>query len=112
MLADRRMLIVLDNARDADQIRPLLPGSPGCLVLVTSRSQLTPLIAAQDAHPLVLEPLTAGEARALLSQRLGERRVSAESEAPSAVTNRCLRLPLPPALLPPPPPPPPPPPLP
>jgi transcriptional regulator with XRE-family HTH domain len=51
MLADRRMLLVLDNARDPDQIRPLIPGTPGCLVLVTSRNQLTSLVAAQAAHP-------------------------------------------------------------
>ena len=51
LLADRRVLVVLDNARDARQVRPLLPGSPGCLVVVTSRNQLTSMIAAEEpAH--------------------------------------------------------------
>ena len=50
LLADQRMLILLDNARDERQVRPLLPASSGCLVLVTSRSQLTGLAAADGAH--------------------------------------------------------------
>jgi hypothetical protein len=59
VLAERRMLIVIDNARDADQVRPLLPGSPGSLVLVTSRNQLCALAAAA-ARPLHVEPFTPG----------------------------------------------------
>ena len=94
LLADRRMLVVLDNARDADQVRPLLPGTPGCLVIVTSRNQLTPLVATQDAHPIALDLLTAGEARDLLAERLGGNRVAAEPAAVSAVIERCARLPL------------------
>ena len=61
LLAGRRVLIVLDNARDAEQVRPLLPGAPGCLVIVTSRAPLTSLVALEHAFPLTLEPLGAGD---------------------------------------------------
>ncbi|HEY2269185.1 MAG TPA: AfsR/SARP family transcriptional regulator, partial [Streptosporangiaceae bacterium] len=57
LLAGRRVLVLLDNARDAEQVRPLLPGSPGCLAIVTSRSHLTGLVAGQGAHPLHLDLL-------------------------------------------------------
>jgi DNA-binding SARP family transcriptional activator/Tfp pilus assembly protein PilF len=93
-LADRRMLIVLDNARDTAQVRPLLPGTPRCLVLVTSRNQLTGLIAATGAHVLRLDLLTPNEARDLLTQRLGARRVAAEPDAVDALINHCAYLPL------------------
>ena len=93
-LAGRRMLLVLDNARDSAQVRPLLPGTPGCLVLVTSRSQLTSLIAADGASPLTLDLLTGEEARLLLSRRLGTDRVAAEPVAVTEIIARCARLPL------------------
>jgi tetratricopeptide (TPR) repeat protein/DNA-binding XRE family transcriptional regulator len=94
LLADRRLLIVLDNAYDADQIRPLLPGAPGCLVLITSRNELTSLVVREGAHPLPLDLLTRDEARALLSRRIGADRVAADPAATTEIINRCVRLPL------------------
>src|SRR5262249_39464084 len=76
-----RVLIVFDNARDASQVRPLLPGSPGCLVVVTSRSALAGLAAGEGARPLRLGPLTEAEAVRLLAARLGAGRVAAEPGA-------------------------------
>jgi DNA-binding SARP family transcriptional activator len=94
LLAGRRMLVVLDNARDPAQVRPLLPGSPGCLVLVTSRSQLTGLAARDGAHSLTLDLLTPREARDLLARRLGAGRVTAEPAAAEELVELCARLPL------------------
>ena len=68
LLAGRKMLILLDNAKDAVQVRPLLPGTVGCLVLVTSRSRLTGLAAAEGAQPLTVNLLAQHEARDLLSR--------------------------------------------
>src|SRR6185437_1793865 len=81
LLAERRMLVLLDNARDADQVRPLLPGTPSCLVLVTSRNQLTGLIAGAGALPVPLDLLNSQEARDLLARRVGAHRVTAEPAA-------------------------------
>ena len=94
LLAGRRMLIVLDNARDAEQVRPLLPGGPGCLVLVTSRRQLTGLIAAEAAHPVTLDLLSAAEAGELLAQSLGRERLAAEPGVATELTGLCAGLPL------------------
>ncbi|WP_037870705.1 AfsR/SARP family transcriptional regulator [Streptomyces sp. NRRL S-813] len=94
LLASRRALIVLDNARDADQIRPLLPGSPGCLVVVTSRNQLTGLIAADGAQPLTLHQLTSAEGTDFLARRLGAERMTAEPLAAQEIVARCGHLPL------------------
>lgn len=94
LLAERRMLVVLDNARDVGQVRPLLPGGGECLVVVTSRNQLSGLVAAEDAHPVVLEPPTEREAHAMLSRRLGLHRVAAELEATVDIIEACSRLPL------------------
>jgi DNA-binding SARP family transcriptional activator/DNA-binding XRE family transcriptional regulator len=94
LLAGKRMLIILDNARDADQVRPLLPGNPGTLVLVTSRSQLAGLIASDGARPVSLDILTEAEARELLARRLGAARVAGEPEAADDLIRSCARLPL------------------
>ncbi|MEV1289614.1 BTAD domain-containing putative transcriptional regulator [Micromonospora sp. NPDC049679] len=94
LLAGRRILVLLDNARDAEQVRPLLPGAPGCLALVTSRAQLASLVAAEGAQPLVLDLLPAADARRLLARRLGPDRVAAEPDAVEEIITLCARLPL------------------
>ncbi|SCL31869.1 NB-ARC domain-containing protein [Micromonospora rhizosphaerae] len=94
LLADRRVLVVLDNASDADQVRPLLPGSPGCLVVVTSRNQLPGLVAAEGAHPLTLGLLSTDDARQMLARRLGPERVAAEPRSVDDIIARCAQLPL------------------
>jgi tetratricopeptide (TPR) repeat protein/transcriptional regulator with XRE-family HTH domain len=95
LLAGRRLLVVLDNARDAVQVRPLLSGSPGCLVLVTSRNELTGLAAADDAHLLALDVMTDQDARDLLGRRLGLGRVTREDAvATTELIGLCARLPL------------------
>jgi len=94
LVAGRRMLVLLDNARDAAQVRPLLPGSGPPLTVVTSRDQLTPLVAAAGARPLLLDVLAAAEARELLAHRLGPARLAAEPAAVGEIVDRCARLPL------------------
>ena len=94
VLAGQRVLVVLDNARDAEQARPLLPGSPGCMVLVTSRDRLAGLVATEGAHPLTLDLLTTADARDLLARRLGTGRVEREPAAVEAIIAGCARLPL------------------
>ncbi|MEH1123171.1 AfsR/SARP family transcriptional regulator [Micromonospora sp. CPCC 206061] len=93
-LAGARMLVLLDNARDAEQVRPLLPGTPGVLVLVTSRDQLAGLVASDGAQPVRLDALDASEARQLLAGRLGAARVAAESAAVDGIVAACAGLPL------------------
>ena len=93
-LAGKRVLVVLDNARDVEQVRPLLPGSAGCVVVVTSRNRLTGLVATEGARTLSLDLLTDGEAHDLLAGRLGADRVAAEPHAVSEIIARCARLPL------------------
>jgi DNA-binding SARP family transcriptional activator len=94
MMADRRMLVLLDNARDESQVRPLLPGFGGCLTLITSRSQLAGLVALDGAVPLTLDLLSFGEARDLLARRLGQDRVAGEEQAVGQLIEAGARLPL------------------
>ncbi len=94
LLAGRRMLILLDNARDAAQVRPLLPGSPSCLTLITSRHRLSGLVAGEGAHPVTLDLLSPGEAGELLARRVGRDRVAAEPAGVADIVARCAGLPL------------------
>jgi DNA-binding SARP family transcriptional activator len=94
LLAGKRMLVLLDNARDAEQIRPLLPGGPGCLVVVTSRSELAELAALDGAIAVTVDLLTASEARELLARRLGPARLTGEQAAVGDLIDLCARLPL------------------
>ncbi|MGH3388521.1 MAG: ATP-binding protein [Actinomadura sp.] len=91
-LAGKRVLVVLDNAATDTQVRPLLPGTPGCLVLVTSRTRLTGL---DDAIPLSLDVLPAGDAVALFVRTVGEhRRTDADAGVVAEIVQLCGRLPL------------------
>jgi hypothetical protein len=98
LLADKRVLILLDNARDAEQVRPLLPGASGCHVVVTSRARLTGLVAVEGAHPLVLDPLTPADARRVTRGRLvtsgpsPRRRAEAAAPGVSIMRVKHLRL--------------------
>ncbi|MDG4809431.1 BTAD domain-containing putative transcriptional regulator [Micromonospora sp. WMMD1120] len=94
LLADRRVLVLLDNARDDEQVRPLLPGSSGSLVVVTSRHRLTGLVVNAGAHPVPLDLLPPAEARELLIGRLGRGRAVRESAALDEIVRRCAGLPL------------------
>ncbi len=94
LIAGKRVLIVLDNARDADQVRPLLPGSGSCAVVVTSRNQLTGLAAAEGAGQVCLDVLSRDEARNLLRLRMGAERLTGEPLAADTLIGLCARLPL------------------
>ncbi|MEU5540644.1 NB-ARC domain-containing protein, partial [Streptomyces sp. NPDC020362] len=94
LLADRRMLILLDNAHDTEHVRPLLPGASGCLVIVTSRNQLCGLVAGEGAHSVTLDLLSEAEALAFLRRRLGADRVTREPSAAAEIVSACGNLPL------------------
>lgn len=94
LTADRRILVVLDNARDVQQVRYLLPATSGCLTLVTSRNQLMGLVAEQGASSISLDVLTEDAAVALLESRLGSNQATLEPDALSTLSNYCARLPL------------------
>jgi tetratricopeptide (TPR) repeat protein len=93
-LAGKRVLLVLDNAVTPDQVRPLLPGEPGCAVLITSRNALRGLIVLQGASPLSMDVLTANDSRALLAAMLGERVVRSAPEAVAELATLCAHVPL------------------
>ncbi|GHH61352.1 hypothetical protein GCM10017774_87200 [Lentzea cavernae] len=91
VVAGRRSVVLLDNARDADQVRSLLRAAPGCLVVVTSRDRLTGLVAVDGAQPVPVDLMSAEDSRALLADRLGTR---ADPAAVAEVVSRCAGLPL------------------
>lgn len=94
LVADKRMLLVLDNAADTAQITPLLPGGDRCTVVVTSRNRLPGLITGHGAHHLFVDTLTDSEARALLAARLGTARIDAEAAAVDELVRLCGGFPL------------------
>ncbi len=94
LAADRRMLVVLDNAVSAEQVRPLLPGSRGCAVVVTSRDRLSGLIALDGARRLTLDALPPSEAESLLVRLLGADRVGREPAVATRLARLCGNLPL------------------
>jgi tetratricopeptide (TPR) repeat protein/transcriptional regulator with XRE-family HTH domain len=93
LLAGRRMLILLDNARDAGQVRPLLPGTAGCLTIVTSRDSLAGLVARDGARRIELDALPLPDAVSLLRELVGAR-VEADPGAADMLAGLCCRLPL------------------
>ena len=93
LLDGRRVLVVLDNAASVEQVRPLLPGCPTCLVVVTSRDSLAGLVARHGAGRLDLDMLPLPDALGLLRTLIGVR-VDAEPEAAVALAKQCARLPL------------------
>jgi tetratricopeptide (TPR) repeat protein len=94
LVADRKVLVLLDNARDSEQVRPLLPGSPTCVVLVTSRNRLTGLIARERAAHLELDFPSFEESREMLTAYIGEPRAAKEGPAITELIERCARLPI------------------
>jgi tetratricopeptide (TPR) repeat protein/transcriptional regulator with XRE-family HTH domain len=93
LLAEKRVLVVLDNAREAEQVRPLLPGSPGCMALVTSRDALGGLVAGHGALRLRVDPLPLPEAVDLLRRLIGGR-TEDDYDAAVRLAVQCGRLPL------------------
>lgn len=94
VLAERSALLVLDNARDADQVRPLLPGAGSSSALVTSRRDLSGLVTTHDARAERVELLTENDAAELLESRVGAERIAAEPAAVADLIAGCAGLPL------------------
>ena len=93
LLAGRRVLVLLDNAVDVKQVRPLLPGNSTCAVVVTSRNRLARLVAREGARRLEVDLLPQGDAVGLLKSLIGER-VGLEPDAAITLVGQCSRLPL------------------
>ncbi len=89
LTARRRLLVVLDNARDTRHVTPLLPGGPSCSVLVTSRHELGGLLTTHGASALPLRTLDEDQARELLAHRLGAARLAGEPEAAQEILDQC-----------------------
>ena len=94
LLADRRMIVVLDNARDTAQILALLPGSAGCVTLVTSRNHMHGLVATAGARALTLDRLPARDSRQVLAAHLGEPRLDREPASVEGLLAGCAGLPI------------------
>ena len=94
LTAGKRVLVVLDNAASADQVRPLIPGAPGCVVVVTSRNALPGLVVAHGARVLTLDVLRGDEAETLLAGVIGPDRAGADESAVAALAAACAYLPL------------------
>jgi hypothetical protein len=94
LLAERRVLVLLDNASEPAQVRPLLPASPGCLVVVTGRERMGALVALHGARQLTLDTLSPEDAIELLARVLGPERTHAEREAALDLAKLCGHLPL------------------
>jgi len=93
-VADRRMLLVLDNAADSAQVTPLLPGTPSCAVVITSRDRLHGIVTTGGARALPLAGLSTEDARLLLDERLGAARLDADPKAADELLTWCAGLPL------------------
>ncbi|OLF10307.1 hypothetical protein BLA60_17415 [Actinophytocola xinjiangensis] len=94
LLASRQVLVVLDNAVSAEQVRPLLPTTAGCMAVVTSRDNLTDLVISESARRISLDPLAPAESHSLLLAVLGPARTEREPDASSELVRLCAGLPL------------------
>jgi DNA-binding SARP family transcriptional activator len=94
VLADRRMLVVLDNALTAEQVRPLLPGTSSCRTIVTSRDTMTGLVAGEGAHRATVLPLPPRTAVEVLAGIIGRERVMAQEQAVAELARLCGCVPL------------------
>jgi len=94
LLVGRKVLVILDNAKDAAQVRPLLPAHPGCVVVITSRRRLDSLVVTEGAVPLPIGPMSTDESVQMLGATVGRQRVAAEPEAAHRLADLCDGLPL------------------